>query len=267
MNWEFIRQVGPARWLRRNLVRQFYKALGKEQRLRLPTGTILKIPPGSRFGTEAYLTGANVDWGSEAFLYSLLSRQGALLDVGANIGYYSLYLHPRVKAVYAFEPDPSVRPVLERNLGRYPHCHVIPAAASSRNGEAQFEFGPGGSEISKLSPSGSLRVTTVTIDSFVSRHALKVEAIKIDTEGHDLDVLTGALRTLQDQQPIVLTEATVDARLFSLAHEVGYSVFAFSPGFYGGPPRLTEIEEGSNLGIRTKMAFLVPHRLRARFLT
>jgi hypothetical protein len=50
------------------------------------------LPPLDRFASEAYITGADVDWESERLLFSLLGKQGVFLDIGAHIGYYALYM-------------------------------------------------------------------------------------------------------------------------------------------------------------------------------
>jgi hypothetical protein len=69
---------------------------------------------------KPFVTNADVDWGSEQLLFRLLSGKGAFLDVGAHIGYYSLYMLPRVETVDAFEPDPRVRALLEKTSARSP---------------------------------------------------------------------------------------------------------------------------------------------------
>ena len=107
VNIGFIKEVGPFRWVFRTVVRQFYKRIVKrDHTMRLPTGEWITLPVSNHFASEAFVTHGDVDWGSERLLEALLSRKGVFLDVGAHIGYYSLYVLPRVLAVYSFEPDP-----------------------------------------------------------------------------------------------------------------------------------------------------------------
>jgi FkbM family methyltransferase len=60
------------------------------------------------------------------------------LDIGAHMGYCSLYMLPLVKAVYAFESDPRARAWLTRNLSPYPNAMVVPVAVGAGSGRATF---------------------------------------------------------------------------------------------------------------------------------
>ena len=85
MNTAFIKEVGPLRWTYRTFIRQFYKRiLRRDQQMRLPTGEMIFLPISDHSATEAYITGADVDWGTEKLLYSLLQRKGAFIDVGVS---------------------------------------------------------------------------------------------------------------------------------------------------------------------------------------
>ena len=232
INIAFIREVGLFRFLRRKAVRQFYKRiLRRDHTMRLPTGERMNLPISDLFASEAYITNGNVDWGSERLLFSLLTNRGVFLDIGAHIGYYSLYMLPRATEVYAFEPDPCVRQLLEANVGHNPKIKVIPWAVGATQGCARFTL-EGDSAVSHLATEGDsqsklIDVEVVTIDSFIRARGLTVEAIKIDVEGHDTEVIQGALKVLSDQQPLVLTEAKPDPALFALTNQVAYRVFAY----------------------------------------
>src|ERR1039458_4812003 len=88
INIAFIKEVGLLRWASRTAIRQFYKRIIKrDHRMRLPTGEWINLPISDRSASEAFVTNADVDWGREKLLASLLSRKGVFLDVGAHIGY------------------------------------------------------------------------------------------------------------------------------------------------------------------------------------
>jgi len=270
MNLVFIREVGPLNVIRRNAVRQFYKRiLRRDHAMRLPTGEWMNLPINDLFASEAYITNGNVDWGSERLLSGLLSGRGAFLDIGAHIGYYSLYMLPRVTEVYAFEPDPRVRQLLEANVSNRPKITVIPSAVGSTPGRARFTL-EGDSAISHLADEHDdvtklIHVEVVTVDSFVQTRGLTVEAIKIDVEGHDTEVIQGALKVLSEQQPLVLTEAKPDPALFALSRQVGYRVFAYIMNPPNPKKRFTEILPASPIPGVTKMLFLVPPRVAQTF--
>jgi FkbM family methyltransferase len=190
INTVFIRDVGPLRWAWRTARRRFYqRILCRDHRMRLPTGRWMRLPIVDHFAREAFLTNADVDRGSEQLLISLLGGKGAFLDVGAHIGYYSLSMLPRVDSVYAFEPDPRLRALLQKNVSAIPNIEVISSAVSASEGTAHFTL-ERDSEVSHLSASGDsarnqIEVQVTTIDGFSARRKLAIEAIKIDVEGYD----------------------------------------------------------------------------------
>jgi len=268
MNTAFIKEVGPVRWACRTAIRQVYKRiLRRDQQMRLPTRELITLPISDHSATETYITNANIDWGTEALLASLLQGKGAFLDVGAHIGYYSLYMLPRVTAVYAFEPDPRVRIFLEKNLANKPTAEVLPFAVSSVPGKARFTL-EGNTDISHLSKGdeqtvNQIEVDVITLDAFVTSRNLAVEAIKIDAEGFDTEILQGGLTLLAHQSPLVVTEATPDALLFSIAARVGYRVFAFLRHPSTRQRSFAELLPQLPISGQTKMLFLVPQERAA----
>src|ERR1700746_878898 len=73
----------------------------------------------------------------------LLSPQSVVADVGANIGFYSLWFSPRVRAVHAFEPAPEAQKLLSENLAAngVRNVAVIQAACGATKGSADFFIG------------------------------------------------------------------------------------------------------------------------------
>lgn len=280
--WSYIRHVGVGRFFWRTLIRQVAKRLlGRGLRLRLPTGLVLDLPRHSRAASEIFVTGADVDWGSEALFIRNLDRDGCVLDVGANIGYYTMLCAPVVRAVYAFEPDPRNWPALERNAARAPNVTVVHQALHRVSGEMALDVS-GDPAVSRLVAKDIAGVTqrtpVTTIDRFVEQYVNgRVTGIKIDVEGEDLAVLEGAEATLAAHAPLVLTECTVNPSvannfdaLFDLTNRHGYSVHAFVPAERGGRLRrtryrLVRLERETIAGFAFKMLFLVPPRLEATF--
>ncbi len=262
--------MGPLRWAIRTAIRQYYKRVVKhDHAMQLPTGEWMTLPISDRFATEAFRTQGDVDWGSEKLLFSLLRRRGVLLDVGAHIGYYSLYMLPGVLKVYSFEPDPRVFALLENNVGAKPKVETIPWAVGATAGRARFTL-ERDSAVSHLSRYGEdkfrqIVVDVATIDSFVFERGLFVEAIKIDVEGHDIEVIRGAMGVLEEQQPLVLTEARPDAELFALMQRISYRVHAYVRHPRTRKKRMAELFANVPIGGETKMLFLVPHRLKRGF--
>lgn len=132
-----------------------------------------------------------------------------VLDVGANAGFFTLLAAKRAGsrgAVYAFEP-------LQRNLD-YLRLHVaanglanvqvLPIALASRAGVARFA-GAASPAMGRLSEEGDVEVRTEALDDLVaSGRVAAPDFIKMDVEGAEYDVLTGAATVMQRERPVLL---------------------------------------------------------------
>src|SRR5258707_8952215 len=98
MNTAFIRQVGVAKWALRYgylLTRKYI--LGADSHVHLPTGIRMTLQRYSQSATEVFVTNASIDWGAEELLAGFADRSRDFLDIGAHIGYYSLYLSQLIR--------------------------------------------------------------------------------------------------------------------------------------------------------------------------
>lgn len=147
-------------------------------------------------------------WLLEKYLAS--AKHGAVLfDVGANVGEWTLAATNTAKRtgtdiprVFAFEPAAATRKILEARLAPLDNVDIIPFALSSEAGEATFYSNAVASGTNSLNPeSGTAceQVHVSTFDAFVGEHQIgDIGMVKIDTEGYDLNVLTGARRALAE---------------------------------------------------------------------
>jgi FkbM family methyltransferase len=130
------------------------------------------------------------------------------LDVGANIGWYSLLfdrLAEPAADVFAFEPDPDNRLLLERNiaLNQARRVHVVPFAVSDSPGTATLHRFSGGNRgqhtLLPLYSGDDVEVRTVTLDEFWNAEGLgtrPLRLVKIDIEGHEAAAIRGGSRAL-----------------------------------------------------------------------
>ena len=259
LNLTFIKETGPLRWLLRMALRQLHKrVVRREQTMRLWTGNSFLLPLRSACATEIFVTDGNMDWGVEALLAALLTGRGCFLDVGANIGFYSVLLEPLVTRVLAFEPDARARATLERNVAGLTAITIMPVAVGDRDGTAAFCLDDT-SETSHLAADGEgISVRMVTLDAVVGDQQLTVEAIKTDVEGHDLEVLHGARSLLATQRPIVVSELQPDAAVVSFAASVGYAVLAFARHRQTREICFIHLDESPIAGLVFKMLILCP---------
>jgi FkbM family methyltransferase len=129
--------------------------------------------------------------------------EALFVDVGANIGYYSLLAHKRLGnngRVMSFEPVPDIYEKLAMNIQGMNNIEAYQFAVSSSNGEATLSI-PKGSEsndgISTLQDCtdalDSFTVQTISLDKFLDK---KIHILKIDVEGHEYSALFGAKNLL-----------------------------------------------------------------------
>ena len=128
---------------------------------------------------------------------SILSKGDLFLDIGANIGGYSIWAAELGADVIALEPAEDTFRILTDNieLNDYP-ITAIQAAAGATCGTANFTTGH--DALNRLSPQGAAEVKVVTIDSVIGDRV--VSGMKIDVEGFEMDVLRGSQRALHERR-------------------------------------------------------------------
>jgi FkbM family methyltransferase len=149
-----------------------------------------------------------------ALIQSTLQGGETVMDIGANIGYFTLLMAHRVGAagrVIAFEPVPSVYAVLCENL-RLNACSQAQAECKAvadveGTGAMQSDLNNPLSFVGQLSDVGELAVPLVSIDRYVETAGLqKLDLVKIDVEGAEDRVIRGMTKTLKTLHPTVLVE-------------------------------------------------------------
>lgn len=131
---------------------------------------------------------------------SLTSGRGVALDVGAHVGFWSMWLAEEFQEVHAFEPMPEhvecfVRNVKGHNVVMHPHAV---GAGHSWSGIAPHPDNSG-----KTCMTAGDAVEVHAIDRYLFRD---VDLIKIDVEGFEPEVLKGAADTIDRCSPLVIFE-------------------------------------------------------------
>ena len=106
-----------------------------------------------------------------------------------------------------------------------------------------------------------ITVSQTSVDDFVSTHQLGVEAIKIDVEGYDFQVLLGATKVIAKEQPVILTETPVNTEMLRFVAAFNYSLFAFTRNAHTRRKQFRQICFTLPSTEQSKMIFLVPPRL------
>ena len=201
---------------------------------------------------------------NEGRLWERLLSEGVdlvVLNVGANVGYYSLLAaaHPNVTRVVSFEPNPMVIPVLKYNVAANPSSAskttIVEMAAGDTDGTvafhrnfAQHNFGLG-SLHAQTDDAMTVDVPLVRLDHYLASIGVtKVDLAKIDVEGGELTVLRGLLgysrpRLVIEIHPHLLPAfgSTVSDVLEALA-QANYRVLRLAPdGNLTSPAALNDI--------------------------
>lgn len=146
---------------------------------------------------------------------SVLEPGWTVVDIGANVGYYTLPASQKVGAtgrVIAFEPEPSNVEHLHKHLRANGFSNVVvePMAILDQPGEVRLYCGTDSGIHSTVRErltkalGNYLNVQATTLDEYCQAHGLKPDLIKVDAEGAELKVLAGMTRTLQQSPKIHL---------------------------------------------------------------
>ncbi len=133
-------------------------------------------------------------------LLSHLHEGSVFLDLGANIGYYTVLASKRCGPggrVHAFEPEPVNFALLERNvvLNGCENVQLVHAAASDTDGQTDLylsDFNQGDHRLySNEAGREHVRVRTASIDSYFSGSSAVVDLVKMDTQGCEARIVAG----------------------------------------------------------------------------
>lgn len=149
------------------------------------------------------------------------NKRGTFLDIGANIGVYTLALSQFFDSTFAFEANPITHKILEVNvmLSNLQGVQCICKGVSNQPRQAVLYMPSDGnlgwatlnreshSEGGEVAP---INIELDTLDHLSSKFSFDtspVSFIKIDVEGHEAEVLQGAVGILNRWKPIVVFEA------------------------------------------------------------
>jgi len=126
-----------------------------------------------------------------------ISKNDLIIDCGANVGslYYAIKRFTDTFNYIAFEPDPKVFKCLELNLNTFNNVELFCVGLSSENKSKEFYINneTGDSSLEEFNTETSIDIIVKKLDSFKYE---KIKLLKIDAEGHELEVLLGAKSTL-----------------------------------------------------------------------
>ena len=126
-----------------------------------------------------------------------------VLDIGGNIGLFSLYLHDRCKAIYPIEPTPSHFSILEGLTNKFPNIKPLNVALHNEDGEIDFYISEENSTMnSSVNVYGKkVEVQARKLETIIQELGLDhVDFVKCDIEGSEMVALTeDTLRPVADK--------------------------------------------------------------------
>lgn len=231
------------------LIKRIFKVGIKKTESQMPWGEMLFYNPNDDIGKAINVLGVY-----ELPLTELINRSlknvDNFLDIGANIGYYSSLAasHSNIKQVQAFEPHPIIFETLSKNCQFSSKVLIHKWAASNSEGEASLyipkdfdtNMGIATLEKNKDEEIKEIKIQTKTLNSLIDKS--KTYCVKIDTEGHEASVLSGASELLSSGafKYIFFEEfdSYPNAQTFSILENYNYSIFRIERELFG--PKLVD---------------------------
>jgi len=149
-------------------------------------------------------------------LRSALKPGGTFLDIGANVGYYSMLALDLVGesgAIHAFEVDDRPLQCLHKTKLRQglSNLYVHEVAVGAQEGIGVLTLMPDcGHNMVRATGTGPA-VQLTDLDTWRKKHLVhNIQAIKIDIEGGELAAVQGAQELIQHERPVIVCEANVE---------------------------------------------------------
>ena len=147
------------------------------------------------------------------FFHENVKPGDTVLDIGGHIGLFAVVTAKLVGStgkVFSFEPTPFTRGVLQQVVDLNQCSEVVEVrgeAVSSKSGEtAFFDTGDTISNANSLVKTArskrEIPIRLTSVDEFVKQRDLRIACLKIDVEGAEMDVLTGARETFTTMHPV-----------------------------------------------------------------
>lgn len=147
------------------------------------------------------------------FLRKVIRKSDIFLDIGANCGAIAFVAASIIDdgKVYAFEPAPTIGSRLQANLNLNPQLQnivkLVPLGLGLSKGELLYYEDPNYRGNGALQQVTGIPVNVISLDEWVLLEKLeKIDAIKLDVEGMEYEVLLGAKAVLEKFHPLIYLE-------------------------------------------------------------
>jgi FkbM family methyltransferase len=149
------------------------------------------------------------EYDKQLIFEKIITEGSVVFDLGAHVGFHTLLASVLVGSegkVFAFEPMPKNLFYLKQHLSLNSITNVtlIEAAVSDCSGVVSFEESSCSFQ-GRISSQGNLQVKTVSLDDLISKGEIPTpDYLKIDVEGAEMQVFSGAKSLLKNAHPTIL---------------------------------------------------------------
>jgi|LakMenEpi03Aug12_release.lakeMendotaPanAssembly.Ray.scaffolds.fasta_scaffold40450_5 FkbM family methyltransferase len=243
------------------IFQQNFLGIEKFKEVLLPWGLKIKVPILiNDCLSQSLLKFSTYDLSLTEVIWRLTDRGETTIDIGANIGYITSLMSMKVGEVgkvYCFEPNPEVYEELSINVRnwqnqKYRNIYPQKIALSNYSGNAVLNLTPQNrgevfidknqsiSEIENRTTDACV-VSLERLDKFLEKEQNYIGVLKIDVEGHEMEVLQGAGELIYKHniRDILFEEHHgYPSSVTQFLEENGYTIFRIWKGFW--KPRLED---------------------------
>jgi len=177
-----------------------------------------------------------------------LSKFSTCIDVGANIGNHSLFFSNISNKVFSYEPNPNTYELLKFNTRNIQNINIYNIGISNRN-EKQFlnesNHNIGDSTIVSSIVKEDIdkvglpvhEIKCFRLDDLQDFSNEEISMIKIDVEGHELEVMDGARNLIMKNRPLLIFEHNIEIskektlEINNFLEQIEYVIYLIQPNF------------------------------------
>jgi FkbM family methyltransferase len=125
-----------------------------------------------------------------------------VIDVGSHVGFWSKDFTEQFKHVYAFEPMAEVRECYIKNITNSNYT-LYPYGLGAEEKKVKIQYDPNETGNTFITQSGNREIEVYPLDRFEFN---KIDYIKIDAEGYEIEVCKGAIKLIERDKPFIHIE-------------------------------------------------------------
>lgn len=242
---------------------QFYKRITQRNIDILLTDNVkIRCYPDSRSAAAVIYCGL-YDYHEMNFLLRYLRPEDSFIDIGANIGVYTLLAASKIRSgsIYSFEALPKNYQRLQENLklNQFNQVKTYELAISDYQGTVALNLAEGDSMpfISQTATKNTITVPTNTLDNLLQNQSFaNLTLAKMDIDGAEILAFKGAISLLKQQRPYVWILEINDAvnnfghqkqDIVELLSSYGYSLYSYNADTNQLQPITLEQQQGNNV--------------------